>query len=124
MGFFDNQDWVWGLGLMISGMFFLMIVLKIGPRRFRAEILRDAGGKLKIGRGFDFLVTILLPVQVIAMLAWWFYDSYKNNPEGWLNPFGKFTVGTVLFQWGIALGVFLLLNKTLTRLMKRGQNVD
>ena len=124
MGFFDNQDWVWGLGLIISGSFLLMLVLKVGPSKFRKEIMPEVKGRLKPGRGFDFLVKFLLPVQVLAMLIWWFWDSYKNNPENWLNPFGQSTVGTVLFQWIVAIVIFLVINKILVRNMKKAGSLE
>ena len=38
MGFFNNQDWVWAMGLVVSGSFFLMLVLKVGPRKIREEM--------------------------------------------------------------------------------------
>jgi len=124
MGFFDNQDWVWGMGLIISGSFFLLLVLKIGPKKFRKEIMPEVKGRLKPGKGFDFLVKFLLPVQILAMLGWWFWDSYKKNPDNWLNPFSQSSVGTVLFQWAIALIVFLLLNKFLTKKMEAKYDDD
>lgn len=124
MGFFDNQDWVWGMGLIISGSFFLLIVLKIGPKKFRQEVMPEVTGKLKPGKGFDILVKFLLPLQVLAMLGWWFWDSYKQNPDNWLNPFAQSSVGTVLFQWAIAIIVFLFLNKFLTKRMEANHDVD
>jgi len=124
MGFFDNQDWVWSLGLMVSGSFLLILVLKIGPSKFRKEIMPDIKGWLKPGKGFDFLVKFLLPVQVVAMIVWWFWDSYKNNPENWLNPFGQSTVGTVLLQWMVAIIVFLAINKILVKSMKKAGSLE
>lgn len=115
IGFFNNQDWVWGLGLMVSGAFFIFLVLKVGPKKFREELVAEPGHKIRLGKAFDFLVKFLLPLQVIAMLAWLFWDSYKSNPENWLNVTGKYTVGTVLLQWGIALTVFILFNKVITK---------
>lgn len=122
IGFFDNQDWVWGMGLIISGSFFLILVLKIGPKKFRTEITPLSSGKIRLGKGFDVLVTIFLPIQILAMLAWWFWDSYKKNPQNWLNPFAQSSVGTVLFQWIIALCVFILLNRIITRKIKMDSN--
>lgn len=124
MGFFDNQDWVWGMGLIISGSFFLLLVLKIGPKKFRKELMPEVKGRVKPGKGFDFLVKFLLPAQILAMLGWWFWDSYKKNPDNWLNPFSQSSVGTVLFQWVIAIIVFLLLNRFLTKKMEANYDVD
>ena len=121
MGFFNNQDWVWGLGLMVSGSFFIFLVLKVGPRKFREEIISSPGQKVRMGRAFDYLVLIFLPLQLVAMLVWWFWDSYKSDPENWLNIFAKGSVGTVLFQWGVAIAVFIIFNKLITKKLSFGQ---
>ncbi|UCE41439.1 MAG: sodium-dependent transporter [Candidatus Aminicenantes bacterium] len=115
IGFFNNQDWVWGLGLMVSGSFFIFLVLKVGPRKFRKEIITSSEHSVKLGKAFDYLVAIFLPLQLVAMLVWWFWDSYKTNPDNWLDIFAKASVGTVLFQWGIAIAVFIIFNKIITK---------
>jgi len=115
IGFFNNQDWVWGLGLMVSGAFFIILVLKIGPRKFREEIISTADIKVKLGRGFDYLVMFILPLQLVAMLFWWFWDSYQANPGDWLKIFSTSSVGTVLFQWIVAITVFIVFNKLITK---------
>lgn len=115
IGFFNNQDWVWGLGLMVSGFFFIFLVLKVGPRKFREEIITSSDHKIKLNKGFDILVMLFLPLQFIAMLIWWFWDSYSTNPGNWLNIFSQYSVGTVLFQWSVALCVFIVFNRIITR---------
>lgn len=122
LGFFNNQDHVWGLGLMVSGSFFVFLVLKTGPRKFREEIITSAEHKVRLGKAFDFLVTFFLPVQLVAMLIWWFWASYQGDPENWLDIFSRSSVGTVLFQWGIALAVFILFNKIITKKLRVNQN--
>jgi len=115
IGVFNNQDWVWGLGLMVSGSFFILLVLKVGPGKFRREIIHGPDHRIKMGKWFDYLVTIFLPLQLVAMLIWWFWDSYKSDPGNWLNVFARGSVGTVLFQWGVALAVFILFNRIIRR---------
>jgi NSS family neurotransmitter:Na+ symporter len=121
LGFFNNQDFVWGLGLMVSGFFFIFLVLKTGPKKFRQEIISNVDVNVKWGKAFDFLVKFILPAQLLAMLAWWFYDSYKNNPDNWFNPFSQGTLGTVLFQWIVALAVFLLFNKFIANRLSKNE---
>ena len=115
IGFFNNQDWVWGLGLMVSGAFFIILVLKVGPRKFREEIISTAEHKVKLGRGFDYLVMFILPIQLVAMLLWWFWDSYEADPGNWLKIFSTSSVGTVLFQWAVAITVFILFNRIISK---------
>ena len=44
---FENQDWVWGLGLMISGLFISIAATRYGQERFRSELIN---GKLPARR--------------------------------------------------------------------------
>jgi NSS family neurotransmitter:Na+ symporter len=122
MGFFNNQDWVWGLGLMVSGFFFTIAVLKFGPKNFRQNIISTPGSKIRLRKWFDILVTFLLPLQFLAMLGWWFWQSYSGDPHNWFKITSPGSVGTVLFQWIIALGLFIILNKTITKKMLGNKN--
>lgn len=115
MGFFSNQDNVWGIGLMVSGFFFTLAVLKFGPKKFRENIISTPDNKIKLGKWFDGVVIILLPLQFLAMLGWWLWQSYSENPHNWFNIFSPFSLGTILFQWTASLGLFILLNKIITR---------
>jgi len=119
MGFFNNQDWVWSFGLMVSGFFFTLAFLKFGPKNFRLKVISTPDSKVRLGRWFDFLVSFLLPIQFLAMLGWWFWRSYMDDPQNWLNIFSPFSLGTILLQWFIALAVFISLNKIITRRVLR-----
>jgi len=122
MGFFTNQDWVWSLGLMVSGFFFTVAVLKIGPKNFRQNIISSPDSKVRLNIWFDIFVIVLLPLQFLAMLGWWFWKSYSGDPHNWFNITSPESVGTVLFQWVIALGLFILLNKVITKRMLGNKN--
>jgi len=115
MGFFNNQDWVWGLGLMVSGFFFTLVVLKVGPQKFREKIISTPENRINLGKGFDILVKFFLPLQFLAMLSWWLWQAYSEDPNNWFNIFSQSTVGTVLFQWAVAIAVFIFFNKTITK---------
>ena len=117
MGFFTNQDNVWSIALMVSGFFFTVAVLKYGPKNFRLNVLSTPGSKIKIGKWFDILVIIFLPLQFLAMLGWWLWQSYSEDPSNWFKITASFSLGTIFFQWAIAIGLFILLNKTITKSM-------
>ncbi len=119
MGFFNNQDWVWSFGLMVSGFFFTFAFLKFGPKKFRMRVISAPGRQVRLGRWFDILVSFLLPIQFLAMLGWWFWKSYVDDPQNWLKIFSPFSLGTILLQWFIALAVFISLNKIITRRVLR-----
>ena len=110
--FFANQDWVWGVGLILSGAFISFSIIRYGVDKFRTEIVNGYGSDVKIGKWFNFVIAILIPIQVVVLLAWWLISSVGWDPEWW-NPFHSINTGTVLFQWAIVLGAFILLNKVM-----------
>ncbi len=110
-----NQDWVWGVALMLSGLFFAVAVVVSGVRRFREEQLNHQDSDIRIGRWWDIVVGGLVPLQALILLGWWLYQSRTWDPAGWLNPLGTETVGTILVQWGVVLALLILANRWLAR---------
>ncbi|HEX2254336.1 MAG TPA: sodium-dependent transporter [Thermoanaerobaculia bacterium] len=113
MPVFQNQDWVWGLGLILSGLFFAVATVIFGADRLRREVVNAPGVDLPVGRWWTLVVAVLVPVEAVALLAWWFWLASKE--EGWLAPWSTFNVGTVLVQWGVALAALGLANRWLAR---------
>jgi len=115
LGFFNNQDWVWGIGLMISGMFFALAVIKYGVSRFRNSLVNVEGNDVKLGKWWEIVVSFIIIVEFGGMLIWWFYQAVINNPGSWWNPFETSSLGTCFFQWGIVLILFIIFNKWLAK---------
>jgi len=109
-----NQDWVWGVGLILSGAFISFSIIRYGVDKFRTEVINGFGSDVKIGRWYNFVIGILVPLQVVVLISWWLISSVSWDPEWW-NPFHAENLGTVLFQWGIVIGVFILLNKIMVK---------
>ena len=115
MAFFDNQDWVWGVGLMLSGFFFAFAVVRYGVSDFRARFINTADADIRIGRWWDAAIYLVL-VQAIVLMGWWLWQAIDlANLGASLTLFSSFNVGTVLIQWGIALAAFIVLNGWLAR---------
>ncbi len=118
MQVFNNQDWVWGVALMLAGLFFALSITAYGVKKFREEQLNHADSNIRIGRWWDFVIRILAPIQMSFLLIWFLYQSWKSNPKGWLLPFDPnnvFNVGTVLFQFFIVLVLLIVLNKWIVK---------
>jgi len=112
LGFFQNQDWVWGLGLMVSGLFISIAVSKFGADRFRNEAINTEDERHPVGRWFVPVIKYVIPVEFLALMVWWFYKMITEfDPDGWWHPFHSYSVGTTLLQWGVLIGVLLLLNR-------------
>lgn len=100
---FLNQDFVWGVGLMVSGLFFALAVLRFGVSRFRATLINHAHSSIHIGRWWE-VAMYLVVVQAVVLIAWWLWQV-RTEPL-----WGAFGVGSTLAQWAVALGLFVALN--------------
>ncbi len=115
-----NQDWVWGVALMLSGLFFAIAIAVYGIRRFRDEQLNHEDSDIHVGRWWDTVIGVIVPLEALVLLVWWLYQSWGWDPDGWLDPLGVENVGTVLLQWGLVLGVLIVANRWL--LPRRGRS--
>jgi len=115
MAIFDNQDWVWGVGLMLSGLFFAFAVIRYGVRRFRQQFINTPDTDLRIGAWWDVAIYLVV-VQSIVLMGWWLYQAIDfGDLRATFTLFSPFNVGTVLIQWGTALTILILLNRWLAR---------
>ncbi len=110
--FFDNQDWVWGVGLLISGFFFTIIAAKIKQEHFPLN---------KESLLFKLFFYFLLPFEFLAMFIWWLWQSMQWYPQSWWNPFEPLSIGTCLLQWGLLIIISIVFMKKANALLaKRG----
>lgn len=114
LDFFTNQDWVWGVGLILSGAFISFSIIRFGVDKFRTEIINGYGSDIKIGKWYNAVIGILIPVQVVVLISWWLISSVSWDPEWW-NPFHILNAGTIIFQWGIVLITLILFNKLMVK---------
>jgi NSS family neurotransmitter:Na+ symporter len=110
-----NQDWVWGMGLLVSGLFFSLAIIRYGVRRFREEQLNHPDSNIRIGRWWDLVIGVVVPVEAVILLGWWLYQAWSWDPEGWLTPFAQESVGTVLVQFAMVLVALIAANRWMTR---------
>lgn len=118
MNFFNNQDWVWGVALMIAGLFFSLSIRSYGITKFREEEINHEHSNIKVGRWWDFIIGYLAPIQMVGLFVWMMYQSWQDNPVGWLSIYDEnniYNVGTILFQFAIVMGALILLNKLIVR---------
>ena len=105
-----NQDWVWGVGLILSGAFIAFAVKQYGIDKFRTELINGYGSDIKIGKWYNYIIGILIPIQVVVLILWWLISSVSWDPEWW-NPLHIENAGTAIFQWAIVLVFFIVFNK-------------
>ena len=105
-----NQDWVWGVALMLSGLFFAIAVIRMGPAKFRAEQINHQYSNIRVGAWWDWMIRILVPAEAISLMAWWLWQV---RGKGAMDPFGIENIGTIVLQWGVVLVLLLVFNRQL-----------
>jgi len=113
---FANQDWVWGVALILSGAFIAFAIIRFGVDKFRIELVNGNSSDIKIGRWFNFIIKYLIPLQAIVLISWWLASSISWDSEWW-NPFHVSNAGTCFFQWGVVLIIFVIFNKKIQNLI-------
>ncbi len=112
MDVFANQDWVWGVGLMLSGLFFAFAVVKYGVTDWREKFINTGHSDIRIGAWWDWAMRLVL-VEAVVLMVWWFIQARQEGfAETW-TLFSAYNIGTVLIQWGIVLVAVILANRWL-----------
>ncbi|MDH7493912.1 MAG: sodium-dependent transporter [Candidatus Saccharicenans sp.] len=111
--FLLNQDWVWGMALLVSGFWTILAARKFGLEKLRREI--NSRADLKMGRWWAFILKFISPLIFLVVTGWWFYQAISWDKKTWWHPFKTNSAGTILLQWLILLLLVLLLNRKLAR---------
>ena len=114
ISFLDNQDWVWGVGLLLSGLLFSIGAMKVGVNKIWEEYIEPVSD---LKAAWMWKLIYLFPVWFVIIFGWWIKQAASWYPDSYMKwlPISEytFTVGTMIYQWGIMLVVFLVLNNWL-----------
>ncbi|KXX72102.1 sodium-dependent transporter [Flammeovirga sp. SJP92] len=118
LDFFSNQDWVWGLGLLISGLFINFAVQKNGIEKFKEGYI-DKDSSIIIPT-LLYKIAMYLNIGIGVFLVWWWMSQgYSEAPwftkEGKWNFFDVYSNATIITQWGILIIIGLIFNNWLYR---------
>ncbi|GGX76919.1 sodium:calcium symporter [Litchfieldella qijiaojingensis] len=118
LDFLANQDFVWGVGLLIAGLFCAIAMMKFGVERARAEI--DADSDFRVTWWWTWLIRIF-PLVFVLLFGWWIQQTVTVfAPDAWFNPFEPFSLMTLLVQWFALFIVMVLLNNWLANRVSVG----
>ena len=118
---FANQDWVWGVGLMLSGLFFAVAVLRYGVTKFRTTLINTPDADIHVGAWWDWAMRFVV-VQAVILMMWWLYtgggvrELLRGDFSAGLSVFG---VVNTLLQWAVALAVFIAANRWMANRVAR-----
>ena len=104
---FSNQDWVWGLGLVVNGLFILTGVAINNPTTFKEKLI-DVGSEVRIPTAFFKYCIYGNIVLAVFLIYWWLSQDFSSTwftEEGNWDLFGVYSNASTLTQW---VGVVLL----------------
>ncbi len=120
IGIFQNQDWVWGVALMLSGFFFAFAVLRYGVTSWREKFINQEGSDIHIGAWWDWAIR-LVAVEAIVLAGWWLWSAQQADFKETWTLFSSYNVGSVLIQFAIVIVVLLALNKRIAAAVQRSR---
>lgn len=118
----DNQDWVWGVGLLLSGLFVAIALMKHGLEKVRNNDINTPWSDYKIGKWWSVCVA-LFPVFTVVIIGWWIWQAITWYPGNWWDPTEIFSVGTIIVQFAILIGISLLTNNWLANKIGQGHDI-
>jgi len=110
---FDNQDYVWGVGLILSGIFLAFLVVRYGVNKFCEDFLNPNAGRVKAGLWFKALICFVL-LEGVILLGWWLYQmgSQEFKPDS-----NSHILTSCLIQWAVVIGALIAFRKPLYKQM-------
>ncbi len=92
LDFFSNQDWVWGLGLVLSGMFTVIVALRPGLQKFKQQYI-DKDSDYRVHINYLRITFTLVLIAGPVLLWWWMSRGYDTNP--WFTASGSWNFFSV-----------------------------
>jgi NSS family neurotransmitter:Na+ symporter len=106
--FLDNQDFVWGTGLIVSGLMVAVVVMKFGTSEFRETFINTEYSDLYIGKWWEYIIRYAFPVEFALVFGFFIYEKLQDSsssPIGGMD-LGLFTILTMVVQWLIIISLF------------------
>jgi len=113
INFLNNQDFVWGIGLIISGLIIIYYAVK-------AKIIKDISSQVNnklIKTLSKLIIKYFISSLSIVLLLWWLIISItKLDSQNWFNPFSTYSLTTCILQWFFVGFLLFLFNKLYIKL--------
>ena len=113
LAIFENQDWVWGVGLLVSGIFISFLIMRYGPSKFKRDFI-DENSDFKVSSKYFTGMIYFIFFAGLFLVYWWMDQGYSKYPwfdeKGNWNVFDTFSNASIVTQWAIALIIAIVFN--------------
>ncbi len=111
----SNQDFVWGLALMLSGAFMAFIFIRHGLSNLRKVDIMGNNDDWKLGTWWEIVMKFFIPLAATVLLVWWL--SLSATVDQWFNPLSTYSLMTCLVQWAIIMTILVMMNRWILKQM-------
>jgi NSS family neurotransmitter:Na+ symporter len=122
---FENQDMVWGVGLLIVGLCYWFACWKYGINKLWEEDINPCSD---IHVKWMWSCINLFPVLFIAVWGWWVYQSATWYPGEWYKfwPITKYTYtpGVQFVEWVVLFAILMVLNNVMAKRLTHANKLD
>jgi len=119
----SNQDFVWGVALMLSGIFVATAVIKYGLSKIIQEVSAESENDWPFPFWWSGVINYIVPALGIILLSWWMWLSATvYAPNDWYDPTSLYSVATCVVQWGVALLILFIINRWMNNRLENPLN--
>ncbi|XP_071804584.1 uncharacterized sodium-dependent transporter YocR-like [Asterias amurensis] len=109
LNFLVNQDFVWGFGLLLSGMALQFLVIRYGVHKFREELVNKfSESDWPLPVIWEWIVKFVAPLEALTLIVWWAVTTIMNS-DPWYG-FSTESFMITIAQWSGFFLLILLLN--------------
>ncbi|PIK48287.1 putative sodium- and chloride-dependent glycine transporter 2 [Apostichopus japonicus] len=123
LNFLENQDFVWGFALLISGLMLLYLVIRYGVRNYRQTLYNNySTDDWHLGILWQLLIKFVAPVEGLVLIIWWTVDTIATSTEK--HPWYGFSPESFMatfVQWVGWLAILFIANRLVLRYHNRGR---
>jgi NSS family neurotransmitter:Na+ symporter len=111
----ENQDHVWGLALIVNGLFIAYFAVReFGVERFRNQLVNTKWNDLRLGKWLEYIYKYLIPLQFVVLLVWYSVDTLSQDATNWWRS-GPPGLTLLIIEWGVVIFLLILYNKWLSK---------
>ncbi|MCE5201290.1 MAG: sodium-dependent transporter [Synergistaceae bacterium] len=124
-GVFENQDMVWGVGLLMVGLLYSVAAIKVGVDKLWEEDIKPCSD---IKYKWMWSIIKFFPVEFALVWGWWVYQSITWYPGEWFKfwPLQKYayTPGSMVVEWGVLAVILFVLNGKMSKKLVHSNKLD
>lgn len=109
-----NQDFVWGVGLLLSGVLFSILLMRHGLKKSADEENEIENNDWKVNQIWQYIIRFFVPLGGTFLVLWFLADSVKGAAK-WYDISEPYGLMTCLAQWGLVIAVLMIYQKKINK---------